>query len=78
MAHTSTFNYDSSVLLQSVDIQDAGSWTVSFITDVNGRVLQRDECDNKSTGDPRELHYCFQRAEGWGRDRSCAMLGEGA
>lgn len=45
--------------MQSVNIQDGRPRTVSFITDANGQVLQRDEVDNKSTGDPRELHYYF-------------------
>jgi LysM domain len=33
---------------------------VSFVTDANGLILQRDENDNNSSlGDPRELHYYF-------------------
>lgn len=58
--NTSTFYYDSGGRLQSVYIQDGRPRTVSFITDSQGQILQRDESDNQSShGDPRELHYYF-------------------
>jgi hypothetical protein len=50
-----------------VNIVDGRSRTVSFVTDGNGLILERDEVDNLSppqnnpslNGDPRELHYYF-------------------
>jgi YD repeat-containing protein len=58
--NTSTFNYDDIGHLESVYIQDGRPRTVTFISDVNGQILQRDEADNNgSTGDPRDLHYYF-------------------
>ena len=42
-----------------MSITDARPRTVSLINDVNGQVMQRDEADNQSGGDPRELHYYF-------------------
>jgi YD repeat-containing protein len=57
--HTSTFYYNDSGFLQSVYIQDGRPRTVSFISDGNGLILQRDEADNQAGGDPRELHYYF-------------------
>ena len=57
--NTSTFYYDKSGHLQSVNITDGRPRTVSFITDTNGQVMLRREQDNLSTGDPKELHYYF-------------------
>ena len=57
--NTSTFYYNDSGYLQSVYIQDGRPRTVSFISDGNNLILQRDEADNQSTGDPRELYYYF-------------------
>jgi YD repeat-containing protein len=58
--NTSTFYYDEGGHLQSVYIQDGRPRSVTFITDANGQILQRDEADNNaSNGDPRELHYYF-------------------
>ncbi|MBV8979182.1 MAG: LysM peptidoglycan-binding domain-containing protein, partial [Alphaproteobacteria bacterium] len=54
-----TFTYDASGNVSSVGIVDPRPRTVSFITAPNGDILQRDEADNQSTGDPRELHYYF-------------------
>ncbi|WP_197279280.1 LysM peptidoglycan-binding domain-containing protein [Novosphingobium sp. AAP1] len=56
---TSTFYYDTSGRLTSVYAQDGRPRTISFINDANGQVLQRDENDNQSGGDPRELHFYF-------------------
>ncbi|WP_231625058.1 LysM peptidoglycan-binding domain-containing protein, partial [Novosphingobium sp. AAP93] len=59
-SNTSTFNYDQSGHLQSVYIQDGRPRTVSFVTDVSGQILTRQESDNNATqGDPKELHYYF-------------------
>jgi hypothetical protein len=62
--HNSTFYYDNSGNLSSINIQDGRPRTVSFINDAYGQILQRDEADgNVSTGtnngDPRELHFYF-------------------
>ncbi|MGH7486906.1 MAG: LysM peptidoglycan-binding domain-containing protein, partial [bacterium] len=57
--NTSTFTYNSSGFLSSVGIVDGRPRTVSFVTDAEGKILQRDEADNQSGGDPRELHYYF-------------------
>lgn len=58
--NTSTFYYDQSGHLQSVGIQDGRPRTISFVTDVNGQILTRQESDNNATqGDPKELHYYF-------------------
>jgi LysM repeat protein len=56
---TSTYTYDGNGRLTSVGIADGRPRTVSFINDANGQVMQRDEADSLSGGDPRELHYYF-------------------
>ena len=57
---TSTYYRDGSGNLTSVYINDGRPRTVSFVSDANGLILQRDENDNNSSvGDPRELHYYF-------------------
>ena len=57
--NSSTFYYDESGHLTSVYVQDGRARTISFINDANGQILQRDEVDNQSGGDPRELHFYF-------------------
>ncbi|WP_054123028.1 LysM peptidoglycan-binding domain-containing protein, partial [Novosphingobium sp. AAP93] len=69
--NTSSFNYDQSGHLKSVYVQDGRPRTISFVTDVNGQILIRDEDDNRTptnlngaadptyTGDPKEIHYYF-------------------
>jgi YD repeat-containing protein len=57
--YSSTYSYDTLGHLSSVAIVDGRSRTVSFVTDIDGKVLQRDEADSLSGGDPRELHYYF-------------------
>jgi len=58
--YTSTYSYDGIGALSSVQINDGRPRTVTFTTDLNGLILQRDENDNQSTGgDPRELYYNF-------------------
>ena len=58
--YNSTFSYDGNGFLTSVSIADGWPRTVSFVNDLEGRVLQRHEADgNTSTGDPHELHYYF-------------------
>ena len=57
--NTSTYTYDASGNLSSVAIADGRPRTVSFINTADGLVLQRDEADNQTSGDPRELHYYF-------------------
>lgn len=56
---TSTFYYDTSGRLTSVYAQDGRPRTITFINDASGQILQRDENDNQSGGDPRELHFYF-------------------
>ncbi|SFG52018.1 YD repeat-containing protein [Novosphingobium sp. CF614] len=58
-SNTSTFYYSNGGVLNSVYIQDGRPRTVSFINNADGFVMSRDENDNKSTGDPRELHYYY-------------------
>src|SRR3712207_1241456 len=58
--YSSTYSYDGLGGLASVNIQDGRPRTVTFTTDLNGLILQRDENDNNATGgDPRELYYNF-------------------
>lgn len=57
--NNSYFYYDTSGHLTSVNIQDGRPRSISFINDAYGQILQRDENDNQSGGDPRELHFYF-------------------
>jgi YD repeat-containing protein len=55
----SYYSYDGLGHLSSVSIGGGRARTVTFVTDIDGRVLQRDEEDGLGTGDPRDLHYYF-------------------
>jgi YD repeat-containing protein len=57
--NTSTFYLDNAGVLNSVYVQDGRPRSITFINNASGMVMSRDENDNKSTGDPRELHYYF-------------------
>jgi hypothetical protein len=58
--NTSTYHYSANGSIDSVSIVDGRPRTVSFVTDVNGMVLSRDENDNNpNIGDPKQLHYYF-------------------
>jgi YD repeat-containing protein len=53
------FYYDGGGNVATVKIDDDRDRTISFVNDSNGMVLERDERDAETTGDPRELHYYF-------------------
>jgi YD repeat-containing protein len=55
----SYYYYDGLGHLSSVSIGGGRARTATFVTDIDGRVLQRDEEDGLGTGDPRDLHYYF-------------------
>jgi hypothetical protein len=56
---TSTLYYDDAGTLTSAYIGDGRARWVYLVNDADGRVLQRNEEDGGTGGDPRELHYYF-------------------
>ncbi|MEA3064796.1 MAG: hypothetical protein QOJ27_1242, partial [Sphingomonadales bacterium] len=58
--YTTTFYYDTSGQLTSIYVSDGRPRSVTFINDVNGQAIKRDESDNKyNLGDPHEIWYRF-------------------
>jgi YD repeat-containing protein len=61
--HTSTFYYDGSGNLSSIHVGDGRPRTVTFVNDVNGQAIKRDESDNNynqyTGGDPHEIWHRF-------------------
>ena len=58
--NSSAYAYDALGRLTSVQITDGRPRTVSFVTNADGTIIQRDEADASSSGDPREIYYYFQ------------------
>ncbi|AHE55635.1 DUF6531 domain-containing protein [Sphingomonas sanxanigenens] len=57
---STTFNYSTAGSIRSASIIDGRSRTVSFITDINGAIINRDENDAATNnGDPRDVRYFF-------------------
>lgn len=58
--YTTTYTLSGSGQLTSAYIGDGRPRTVSFVNDLDGQVLRRDEADgNGATGDPHEVWYRF-------------------
>ena len=58
--YTTTYNYNGWGTLSYITVADGRSRTISFMNDMNGQVLKRDEQDtNYSNGDPHEIWYRF-------------------
>ncbi len=55
--NTSTYSYNGDGSINKVVIADGRPRTVKFTVNGDGMILQRDESDNQSGGDPREIHY---------------------
>ena len=56
---TTTYSYDTSGHVSSAAIADGRPRTVTFTTDQNAMIVDRDEADSLSGGDPRNLHYYY-------------------
>ncbi|MDX8356530.1 DUF6531 domain-containing protein [Sphingopyxis terrae] len=57
---TTTYSYDGRGLLTGVSVSDGRARTVSFVNDVNGQAVRRDEADgNAAQGDPHEIWYRY-------------------
>ena len=56
---TTTYAYDASGHVTTAAIVDGRSRTVSYKTDQLGMIVDRDEADALSGGDPRQLYYHF-------------------
>jgi hypothetical protein len=58
--YTTTYYYSAMGQLASAVIADGRPRTVSFVTDLTGQVIRRDEADNNSSGgDPHEIFYRY-------------------
>ncbi len=54
---TTTYGYNANGSINNVYIGDGRARQVNFVTNAEGLILQRDEADGLSGGDPREIHY---------------------
>ncbi len=52
-----TYHLNASGQIGSVRIEDGRPRSVSFLNDMNGQAIRRDEADSKSGGDPHEYWY---------------------
>jgi trimeric autotransporter adhesin len=57
--HATSFHYDGRGELASVQISDGRPRTVSYVADMAGQVIRRDEADYLPGGDPHEIWYRF-------------------
>jgi YD repeat-containing protein len=57
--YVTNYHYGASNELVSVDIHDGRPRTVSFINDMAGQVIRRDETGGTSSGAPHEIWYRF-------------------
>ncbi|WP_235364764.1 LysM peptidoglycan-binding domain-containing protein [Sphingomonas sp. ERG5] len=55
----STYYFDDMGHLASVKIDDDRDRTVTFFNNAEGLIVERNEEDGNSTGDPEEIHYYF-------------------
>jgi trimeric autotransporter adhesin len=62
--YTTTYALSASGVITSASIADAHTRTVTYINDLNGQVIRRDEADSLSTkGDPHAVFYRFNGRE---------------
>jgi hypothetical protein len=58
--YTTTLSYSAAGQLSSSYIADGRPRSVTFVTDMAGQVIRRDEADNNSSGgDPHEIWYRY-------------------
>ena len=63
-ASSTTYAYGAGGALESVSLSDGRPRTVSFVNDLSGQALRRDESDNiYNQGDPHEAWYRFAGVE---------------